>query len=103
MKRPEKVKLGCKNLKIVYKPDVVSEDGKACFGLASYTKGEIYISEDKDDESNVRIAGLLHELIHMVDVHYMTELTENQISMLTVGLGDLAAQNPGLMKYVFEK
>ncbi len=103
MKRPEKVKLGWKEFSVVYKQHTISEDGKDCFGLASYNKGEIFISEDSYDGANLKIAGLLHELLHMLNLHYMTELTENQVSMLAVGLGDLAAQSPGLMKFIFEE
>jgi len=102
MKRPEKVKLGWKELEITYKPHVISEDGKDCFGLAQYHKGVIFISEDHYTEANLKIRGLLHELLHMIDFHYATELSEAQVSMLAIGLGDLSAQNPGLMKYIFE-
>ncbi len=103
MKRPGKVKLGWKEFSVEYKPHVISGDGKDCFGLANYNKGKIFVSEDSYNDANERIVGLLHELVHMIDAHYKMELSENQVAMLTVALGDLAAQNPGLMKYIFEK
>ena len=103
MKRPEKIKLGWKEFDIEYKPHVISEDGKDCFGMSQYNKSVILISEDHYTEANMKIKGLLHELLHMVDFHYATELSEAQVSMLSIGIGDLAAQNPGLMEYIFEK
>jgi len=102
MKRPGKVKLGWKEFSVVYKQHAISEDGKDCYGLSSYQKGEIFISEDNCTKATQNIDGLLHELLHMIDKHYMTELSENQVSMLACGLGDLFSQNPGLMDYIFK-
>jgi len=100
MKKPTEIKLGWRIVKIIYK-SIVLFNGQDSYGRTDANEGKIEIATEKIDISNSKIKGLLHEILHIINYHYCINLAEKQIEILAIGLGDLAAQNPELIKYIF--
>lgn len=99
-KRPDLLKIGWKHLRITYKSTVIDMAGADSYGIVRYVPGEISIS-DSHEEAVMCIDGLLHEVIHCISCHGDLNLSENQVSGIATGLGDVAAQNPDLIGFIF--
>lgn len=93
MNIPEKVKIGYKDYKITeLETKLVSEDDKVCYGNIEYDKANINISTIYDEDQ--QNCTFIHECLHGIDELVESNLTEDQVRLISKGLYDFIKSNP---------
>lgn len=84
MKVPKKVKVFGRIYAVIHDNAVV--DSHDCYGLVHHETERVFLRKRGDDFSEEKEAStFMHELFHILDENLRTELTEEQVNLLSVG------------------
>jgi hypothetical protein len=92
--RPARVKV----LGAMY--DIVEKKMKGAYGMHFFGKCRIQIAPGLAHDREREV--LVHELVHAVDEAMQSQLSEDQVEKLGVGVYALLSDNPELVRYLVE-
>lgn len=94
---PNKVKIGYKDYDVtLVDGKLVSSENEICYGLIEYDKASIKIAKENDIDQQK--CALIHECLHGIDNLFETNLSEDQIRLISKGLYDFIKTNPSIFK-----
>jgi hypothetical protein len=80
-------------IKYVNSQDKVHPDGERCDGTLWYYENRIRLYKARGLHPDKLLVAYLHEMVHIIDFDMGTELSEEQISLLALGLQSWALEN----------
>lgn len=83
---------------VYFVPDLVSEDGDKCLGLAKFGEHTIEILDTPSIKYDSKLCTLLHEVLEHINAKLELDLEHNQISSLETALFHLYRKNPNFTK-----
>lgn len=97
----KQIRLIGKRHKIVWKDEIIDDDGDAVLGM--YTQRnkliQIQTGQTHDDERET----VLHEILHALEEQMNAEIPEAKLRQLAVGLYAALKDNPRLVDYLLEE
>lgn len=90
------VKIGYRNYGLKFEDAIYTDEPKELYGEIKYDDEVIRIS--KKFSLKQQAATILHEVLHGIDEDREIDLTEKQVSQISIGLFDVMAKNSQLFK-----
>lgn len=86
------------DIDIIYKEEVLDDDGSECYGLARFGEHTIEIMDTPSLSHGSKVCTLLHECLEHINNKLELGLAHSQISSLETALFHLLRYNPHLTK-----
>ena len=86
------------DIEVIYKDEVLADDGTECLGLARMGEHTIEIMDTPTIKYDSKLCTLLHECLEHINSKLELDLEHNQISSLETALFHMLRSNPNFTK-----